>query len=158
LQREKAGDLVRGSIFRTRGFVFLLVVPLLCVPGGVGAREIPYIYDELNQFIGVVDQQGNAAEFVYDTVGNILQIKRFTVDPNAAVGIIPVRPSSGPLGATVEIFGNECSNDPARDIVTFNGCTTTSVSPVRSTGRTSHELSLASRRIRSRNSADSPWR
>lgn len=41
--------------------------PLLAHP-----REIRYIYDDLNRPVGVIDQQGNAPEYVYDAVGNIL--------------------------------------------------------------------------------------
>jgi YD repeat-containing protein len=98
----------------------MLTVLMTC-PKSVLAQEVRYIYDELNRLIGVVDQQGNAAEFVYDAVGNILQIKRFTVDPNAAVGITLVRPSSGPVGATVQIFGKGFSATPGDNQVRFNG-------------------------------------
>jgi len=99
----------------------LLLFGALALPSNASAQEIRHIYDDLNRLIGVVDQQGNAAEFVYDAVGNILQIKRFTVDPNAAVGITLVRPNSGPVGATVQIFGKGFSTTPSANQLAFNG-------------------------------------
>jgi YD repeat-containing protein len=98
-----------------------MLTVLMAFSRSAGAQEIRYIYDDLNRLIGVVDQQGNAAEYVYDAVGNILQIKRFTVDPNAAVGITLVRPSSGPVGATVQIFGKGFSTTPGDNQVRFSG-------------------------------------
>src|SRR5262245_2695567 len=35
---------------------------------------IQYIYDDLNRLIKVIDPAGNVAEYVYDAVGNILEI------------------------------------------------------------------------------------
>jgi len=90
-----------------------LLLAVLGLTSVAPAQEVRYIYDELNRLIGVVDQQGNAAEYVYDAVGNIIQVKRFTVDPNAAVGITLVRPNSGPIGATVQIFGKGSAPRPA---------------------------------------------
>jgi len=98
-----------------------VLVAVLGLTGVAPAQEVRYIYDDLSRLIGVVDQQGNAAEYVYDAVGNILQIKRFTVDPNAAVSITLVRPSSGPVGATVQLFGKGFSTTPGANQVAFNG-------------------------------------
>ncbi|MFQ6030037.1 MAG: RHS repeat domain-containing protein [Dehalococcoidia bacterium] len=43
------------------------------------AQEIRSFYDDAGRLSGVVDQQGNAARYVYDEVGNILEIRRTTV-------------------------------------------------------------------------------
>jgi YD repeat-containing protein len=98
-----------------------LLLAVLGLTSVAPAQEVRYIYDELNRLIGVVDQQGNAAEYVYDAIGNIIQIKRFTVDPNAAVSITLVRPNSGPIGATVQIFGKGFSTTPGDNQVRFSG-------------------------------------
>ncbi len=89
------------------------------------AQEIRYLYDDLNRLIGVVDQQGNAAEYVYDAVGNILQIKRFTTDPNAAVSITLVSPNKGRVGTEVQLFGKGFSPTPGDNQVAFNGTAAT---------------------------------
>jgi YD repeat-containing protein len=103
----------------------VLLVAVLALPPLADTQEVRYIYDDLNRLIGVVDQQGNAAEYVYDAVGNVLQIKQFTVDPNAAVGITLVRPTSGPVGATVQIFGKGFSPTPGANQLAFNGAAAT---------------------------------
>ncbi len=97
----------------------LLVLALAA--SSASAQEIRYLYDDLGRLVGVVDQQGNAAEYVYDAVGNILQIKRFTVDPAAAVAITLVSPNRGTVGTTVQIFGRGFSATPGQNQVAFNG-------------------------------------
>jgi YD repeat-containing protein len=126
-----------------------MLTVLMAFSRSAGAQEIRYIYDDLNRLIGVVDQQGNAAEYVYDAVGNILQIKRFTVDPNAAVGITLVRPSSGPVGATVQIFGKGFSTTPGDNQVRFSGilatvstATATSLTATVAAGATTGPITL----------------
>ncbi len=95
----------------------------LCRPGS--AQEIRYLYDDLSRLIGVVDQQGNAAEYVYDAVGNILQIKRFTTDPTASVSITLVSPNRGSAGTEVQLFGKGFSPTPGDNQVAFNGTAAT---------------------------------
>ena len=112
----------RQSAIRNRlcaGLLLALLLPAVSAP----AQEIRYLYDALNRLVGVVDQQGNAAEYVYDAVGNLLQIKRFDVDPNAAVSITLVSPSKGSVGTPVQIFGKGFSPTPSQNTVTFGGGT-----------------------------------
>lgn len=97
------------------------VFVLLSLPPPAAAQEIRYIYDELNRLIGVIDPQGNAAQYVYDAVGNILQIKRFNLDPSATVAIGLVTPNRGKAGTEVTIYGKGFSATPAENQVTFNG-------------------------------------
>ncbi|MCI0370958.1 MAG: RHS repeat protein, partial [candidate division NC10 bacterium] len=78
-----------ASYLRVLGALLILAVGA----SGVSAQEIRYLYDDLGRLVGVVDPQGNAAEYVYDAVGNILQIKRFNVVPGAAVAITLVTPN-----------------------------------------------------------------
>ena len=100
------------------------------------AQEIRYIFDALNRLIGVVDAQGNAAEYVYDSVGNILQVKRFNVDPSANVSISLVTPNKGNVGTTVQIFGKGFSPTPGQNTVTFSGGATATVTAATGTSLT----------------------
>jgi YD repeat-containing protein len=75
----------------------------------------------LNRLVGVVDREGNAAEYVYDAVGNLLQIKRFDVPAGASLAITLVRPSKGAVGTSVQLFGKGFSPTPGDNQVAFNG-------------------------------------
>ena len=79
-----------------------------------------YFYDETGQLTRVVDSTGVALEYVYDAVGNILEIKRSTV-PVGALTILGLTPSRGGFGAAVEIQGQGFSTTPSGNTVQFNG-------------------------------------
>jgi YD repeat-containing protein len=113
--------------FRRGLFVLAAFFALATLASPAPAQEIRYIYDSLNRLVGVVDQQGNAAEYVYDAVGNILQIKRFSVNPSANVSISLVTPNKGNVGTTVQIFGKGFSPTPGQNTVTFSGGATATV-------------------------------
>lgn len=113
------------------------------------AQEIRYIYDDLSRLVGVVDQQGNVAEYVYDAVGNILEIRRLTANPSVNVAITLVSPTKGPVGATVQILGKGFSITPAENQVAFNGtpasvmaATATSVTTTVPSGATSGPVTV----------------
>lgn len=127
---------MRSLQFRRRGLVLAALLALASYPSPAFPQEIRYLYDALNRLVGVVDQEGNAAEYVYDAVGNILQIKRFTVDPNAAVAITLVSPSKGSVGTPVQLFGKGFSPTPAQNTVTFSAGTTAPVTAATSTSLT----------------------
>jgi len=116
------------------GLAMLFALASLAAPAP--AQEIRYIYDDLNRIVGVVDQQGNAAEYVYDSVGNILQVKRFNVDPSANVSISLVTPNKGNVGTTVQIFGKGFSPTPGQNAVTFSGGATATVTAATGTSLT----------------------
>lgn len=83
---------------------------------------IHYIYDDLGRLVGMVDQDGNAATYTYDAVGNILAIGRHNVaDAPGPVVITLVSPTQGEVGTTVSIFGKGFSPDAAQNIVSFSG-------------------------------------
>ena len=86
----------------------LIVLCAVLVPATLLAQSagIYYVYDTLNRLVGVVDQDGNAAMYSYDAVGNIVRIARFdaTAQPGA-VAISMFAPAAGPTGTTVEVFG-----------------------------------------------------
>lgn len=127
---------MRSSRFWRGLFVLAAAFALAGLAAPTYAQEIRYIYDQLNRLVGVIDQQGNAAEYVYDAVGNILQIKRFNVDPSANVSISLVTPSKGNVGTTVQIFGKGFSPTPGQNTVTFSGGATAPVTAATSTSLT----------------------
>jgi len=87
---------------------------------------IHYVYDDLGRLVGVVDQDGNAATYTYDAVGNILAIGRHNVaDMPGPVAITLVAPNKGKVGTAVSIFGRGFSADAAQNVASFSGATAT---------------------------------
>jgi YD repeat-containing protein len=87
---------------------------------GQGPITFQYFYDDLNQLTKVVDSTGGAIEYVYDSVGNILQIKRSIVTPGA-LSIFNFTPQQGGQLTTVTISGQGFSTTPSLNTVLFNG-------------------------------------
>jgi YD repeat-containing protein len=83
---------------------------------------VSYVYDDLGRLAAVIDVNGNAAEYSYDIVGNILSISRFT---STQVSIIDFSPQSAPVGTAVTINGTGFSATPSQNTVKFNGITAT---------------------------------
>jgi hypothetical protein len=129
-----------------------VVAFLVCVAslvGGASAQPYPvqYAYDELGRLVAVVDQDGDAAIYVYDAVGNILSIQR--VDAAALpdrVAITAVVPRKGKAGTVVSILGKGFGASAGDNAVAFNGVASavahaaptrivTSVPPGATTGR-----------------------
>lgn len=102
-----------------------VLLPALLILFGLSpptpAQQIQYYYDALSRLVGVVDAQGNTAEYVYDALGNLLQINRYTVNLGQAVSITFVTPGKGPEGAAVQVLGQGFSPNPADNTVMFNG-------------------------------------
>lgn len=90
-----------------------------------GQTGISYIYDELGRLIAVTDPAGDTARYSYDSVGNILSISRYS---SATLSLISFTPTSGPVGASVTIYGTAFSTTPSQNTVTFNGAAATVVS------------------------------
>ena len=105
-----------------------MVLCALLVPGRLQAQapSVYYVYDELNRLIAVVDQQGDAATYTYDAVGNILRIDRFDATGlPGSVAISLFTPSAGAVGATVQVFGRGFGATIAQNSLVFNGRPTT---------------------------------
>jgi YD repeat-containing protein len=84
--------------------------------------SIYYVYDALNRLVAVVDQQGNAATYTYDAVGNILRVDRFDASrPPGGVTISFFTPGAGAVGAAVQIFGRGFGASIAQNSVSFDG-------------------------------------
>jgi YD repeat-containing protein len=87
---------------------------------------IHYVYDDLGRLVGVVDQNGDAATYTYDAVGNIFAIGRHNVaDTPGPVAITLVAPGKGKVGTPVSIFGQGFNPDPAQNTVSFSGAIAT---------------------------------
>jgi YD repeat-containing protein len=79
-----------------------------------------YFYDETGQLTRAVDSTGIVIEWVYDAVGNILEIKRSGVTAGQLT-ILGLTPSQGGIGAAIEIQGQGFSTAPSGNTVLFNG-------------------------------------
>jgi YD repeat-containing protein len=105
-----------------RAVVPLLVVLALLSSSSGQVASIHYVYDRQSRLVGVVDQQGNVAVYVYDAVGNLLRIDRVNADSiSGSLGITLVTPIRGQVGTAVQIFGKGFSATPSGNTVRFNG-------------------------------------
>ena len=95
----------------------LLLTCSYASPAGA-QTPVRYVYDDLGRLIGVIDQNGDAATYNYDAVGNLLSIGRTAA---STVSVIAFAPASGSIGTTVTITGTAFSATPASNSVTFNG-------------------------------------
>lgn len=93
---------------------------LLILPGL--AADISYVYDDAGRLIAVIDPASDTAIYAYDSVGNLTGI---TQQASSTLAVLHFTPSSGPVGATVTIYGTGFSTTPASNTVKFNGTTAT---------------------------------
>src|SRR5262245_57239545 len=107
-----------GSLWR----MALALGVLLGAPIVSTQSAIQYVYDALGRLIAVIDTNGDTAVYHYDAVGNLLSIDRHA---SSQVSIVSFTPGSGPIGATVTIFGTGFSATASQDTVRFNGTTAT---------------------------------
>jgi len=109
---------------RRTAFPSLLIFALALVARATLATAqspaIQYAYDELGRLVAVVDQQGSAALYVYDAVGNVLSIQRFDAATLPGVAITAVVPDKGKAGTVVSILGKGFGG-AGQNAVTFNG-------------------------------------
>lgn len=114
--------------------ISLLVVFGVFSSGSAQLPSIHYVYDRQNRLVGVVDQQGSVAVYVYDAVGNLLRIDRVNADDIlGSLAITFVTPSRGQIGTSVQIFGKGFDATPSSNAVRFNGtlATVTEAAPNR---------------------------
>ena len=86
-----------------------------------------YVYDDLNQLAKVVDSTGVVVSYVYDPVGNILQVSRSAIVPGQ-LSIFSFTPQQGGVLSTVTIEGQGFSPIPTANTVLFNGAPATVIS------------------------------
>lgn len=116
---------IRSSNLLTVSCFGMLFLGLLALPAFAGQSS--YLYDELGRLAAEVDDQGNAAVYTYDAVGNLLSISRSDAAPTG-LSITLFNPQRGPEGEEVTIFGAGFSLTPADNQVAFNGTTAQVVS------------------------------
>jgi YD repeat-containing protein len=102
--------------------VFLCCAFLFLSALALRAQTVRYIYDELGRLVAVIDQNGDAAIYNYDPVGNLLSIARQSA---GTVSILEFTPNGGSVGATVKLYGTGFSATAGQNTVTFNGTAAT---------------------------------
>jgi YD repeat-containing protein len=80
-----------------------------------------YFYDDLNQLVTAVDSTGVVIQWVYDPVGNILQIDRSVLSTPADLAIFNASPRNAIPGGTLTIQGQGFSTTPSLNQVTIGG-------------------------------------
>ena len=107
-------------MFNTAQIVsFLTLLVALFAVQSVDAQQLCYSYDLLGRLTGVIDQNNQAAFYDYDSVGNILAIRRES--PAGPVNILSVHPPGGTAGTRVDLFGYGFSTTASQNQVTLNG-------------------------------------
>lgn len=117
--RRNKDQLQHGRMSIIPCFSALVLALLLAMQAHAqGQVSFQYFYDELGQLTKVVDSTGTVIEYVYDKVGNILEIKRSTT---SGLAIFNFTPSRGPVTTKVTIQGQGFSANPPDNTVRFNG-------------------------------------
>lgn len=80
-----------------------------------------YFYDDTGQLVKVVDSTGVAIDYVYDAVGNMLEVRRSSIGTPGGLSIFSFTPQQGGPLATVTIQGQGFSVTPSANTVLFNG-------------------------------------
>jgi YD repeat-containing protein len=103
---------------RLRDGVLAAIASLLSAQLLAQGAPIRYIHDELGRLVSVVDQNGDAATYHYDAVGNLTGITRTST---GTVAIFEFTPNAAPIGSSVTLYGIGFSGTPAQNTVTING-------------------------------------
>ena len=111
-----------SSYKKDRLHLFILAVCFLVSSAGSVQAQITYVYDELGRVIAATDPGGDTVRYNYDAVGNVTSISRAA---SSTLSFISFSPGSGPVGATVTIYGTAFSTTPGNNTVTFNGTAAT---------------------------------
>jgi YD repeat-containing protein len=130
-QFASAGSTERASsVWLRRVTVAAVFLLFVFIPQFVRAQNpitFQYFYDSLGQLTRVVDSTGVVVEYVYDPVGNILQVKR-TAGAPGALSIFSFTPSQGGPLTTVAIRGQGFSATSSANSVFFNSVPATVLS------------------------------
>ena len=102
----------------------------LAVCGALAGQNVTfqYYYDDRKQLAKVVDSTGIIIEYVYDPVGNILEVKRATLANPTGLAVFSFTPQQAGQGTTLTIQGQGFSTTPSANTVRINGVLTTVLS------------------------------
>lgn len=78
-----------------------------------------YFYDDINQLTKVIDSDGNVVEYIYDEVGNMLEVRSSTI--TGTLALHHFSPQSGGIGSRVTLQGSGFSSVLTGNEVRFNG-------------------------------------
>ena len=119
--RKRAGPNRKPPVVLVEAIALLGAGFITCLARAQQPITYSYFYDQLNQLTRVVDSTGVVIEYVYDGVGNMLQVNR-SVLPNASgLAIFNVTPQRAASGGTITIQGQGFSTMGTADVVTING-------------------------------------
>lgn len=123
--KQVPGSLKRVPLKQACYVALITVLPFCTFAQTVSS--VQYYYDDLGELTKVVDSTGTVIEYVYDPVGNILQIKRSSIAPGT-LAIFNFTPQRGGPGQTVIIQGQAFDPTLSKNIVQFNGTAATVLS------------------------------
>lgn len=112
----------RRAVFLLLVFVVLLASPRSSVLAD-GGRE--FVYDNGGRLIRVIGADGTTVEYLYDTAGNLVEVRRISIN---GIAIFGISPQQGPVSSSVTIQGQGFSATPAANDVRFNGTAATVLS------------------------------
>ncbi len=100
----------------------MLIVTACNWPLSAASAAVQIVRDDTGQIIEVVDASGIRLDYFYDATGNLVEVRRTSLNSLAIFGFSPQR---GPAGASVTIQGQGFGATPALNDVRFNGTSAT---------------------------------
>jgi YD repeat-containing protein len=108
-------------VWRSRwALLFPVMMGMLLSLHSAWAANYSYGYDALGRLSIVADSTGNTAQYVYDDVGNLLEIRR----AQSPVVLTDFSPAAGGAGTVVTLFGAGFATVPGNNTVKFTGAAT----------------------------------
>jgi IPT/TIG domain-containing protein len=118
--------LLRRGVIHPRIIPIVMALLIAPVDRAAQAQQVCYAYDRLGQLKGVIDENGAAAFYDLDAVGNILAIRR--QNSTGPVTVYAFDPPGATAGTKIEIFGIGFSATASENLVTIGGVAATVVS------------------------------
>ncbi len=119
--RERFFAATQTPLRKVLGYLLAATI-LLSASLSTAQADVQYVYDEAGRLVEVIAPNGESAQYQYDPAGNITAINRLAA---TAVSIAEFTPNSGPIGATVTLWGSGFSTTASQNTVKFNGVTAT---------------------------------